>query len=355
MGNVVITDFLITLFSPVQPRRHRVIFGLLKRRLTVSTEYWGLRYQLLPIIGLLPQLEKNDFDEQIAQLIKQGLLIEQQPSSGQLLLTDKGVTFQQNYRQYHYQLKYIPLMVQPLANIRQFREAFWLANQIVSEVAYQNKHYYPLQIDFKTKKLVKNWYGQTDKKHLINDWFAELTDFLKLLDQQTADQLVATWVGHQIPGRNSDQLDLPQSWTATDFYLWEIDLFSFWSQQLSQTNASSELKRLWELTQQQANLSPSVQLTCQQVHRGMSIETISKQRHLKIGTVREHLLTAAVWLPKADFPYELFLSASTIQYLEQHLTGNIDNWQFSDIRTSDNPNEFFIFRLYEIYLTKQGN
>ena len=75
---------------------------------------------------------------------------------------------------------------------------------------------------------------------------------------------------------------------------------------------------------------------------------------MKIGTVREHLLTAAVWLPKTDFPYDLFLTPETLRYLQEHLAGNIDDWQFADIRTSDNPDEFFVFRLYEIYLTKQG-
>ena len=350
----MITDFLITLFSSVQPRRHRVIFGLLRRRLTVSTEYWGLRYQLLPFVGLFPQLEKTTFDEQIAKLIKNGLLIEQQPNSGQLLLTDKGVVAQQEYHKYHYQVQYMPLTTQPLANIRQFREAFWLANQIISETAYHNKRYYPLQIDVKTKMLVKKWYRQTDKSHLIDNWLMALTQFLKQLDQQTANQFVATWVGHQVPGRNADQLGLPATWTATDFYLWEFDLFIFWSQTLLQSDSNSELKKLWQLTQRQQNLSPSVQLTCQQVHQGLSIATISQQRRLKIGTVREHLLTAAVWLPKTDFPYDLFLTPETLRYLQEHLAGNIDDWQFADIRTSDNPDEFFVFRLYEIYLTKQG-
>ena len=60
-------DFLITLFSADEPRRHRVIFGLLKRQATVSTEYWGLRYDLLQITADMPIFKKTAYDKSIAK------------------------------------------------------------------------------------------------------------------------------------------------------------------------------------------------------------------------------------------------------------------------------------------------
>lgn len=347
------TEFLITLFSSVQARRQRVIFGLLKRRLTVSTEYWGLRANLLAYVGLLPHLDKNAFDQEIVQFVNQGLLVEVGTDTNQFLLTQKGVAAKQVYQDKHYQIKYMNMATQPLANVRDFQQAFWLANQVVSEASYHNNRYYPLQVDLQTKNLVKRWYKQVSKEGVIDEWVTGITEFLQLLPPITANQLVATWVGHQTPGLNLTQLGLPVTWSEMDFYLWELDLFAYWQRQLIKCQDNQQaLVRLWQLTQRQSLVSPGIQTTLQQVKQGMSMDVISELRHLKIGTVREHLLTAAIRLPKEEFPYHLFLTSDVVTYLAQHLEGDIDEWRFTDIRTSDNPLEFFLFRLYEIYLTK---
>lgn len=351
----MVNAFLITLFSSVQARRQRVIFGLLKRRLTVSTEYWGLRYNLLTYVGLFPHLDQQVFNQRITQFVEQGLLIEIGTDTNQFLLTEKGLAAKQACQAQHYQIKYMTLATQPLSNVRDFQQAFWLANQVVSESAYQNKRYYPLQVDLQTKNLVKRWYQKMYKRDIISEWVTSITEFLQQLPPITANQLAATWVGHQIPGFNLEQLGLPTSWTEIDFYLWELDLFAYWQQYLSQKQDDKQaLGILWELTQRQSFLSPSIRTTVQQISQGTSMTIISQQRHLKIGTVREHLLTAAIRLPKQDFPYDLFLTTDVVTYLQSHLVGNIDEWQFADVRTSNDPLEFFLFRLYEIYLTKRG-
>lgn len=350
----MVNEFLITLFSSVQARRQRVIFGLLKRRLTVSTEYWGLRYNLLTYVGLFPHLDQHIFDQQIAQFVEQALLIEIGTDTNQFLLTDKGQAAKQAYQAKHYQIQYMTIATQPLSNVRDFQQAFWLANQVISESAYQNKRYYPLQVDLQTKNLVKRWYRKVYQNDIISEWVTGITEFLKQLPPITANQLAATWVGHQTPGLNLEQLGLPTVWTAIDFYLWELDLFAYWQQFLSQKQDNKQaLVTLWQLTQRQTFLSPGIQTTVQQVYQGVSMTTISQQRHLKIGTVREHLLTAAIRLPKQNFPYDLFLTRDVVAYLQNHLDGSIDEWRFTDVRTSDDPLEFFLFRLYEIYLTKK--
>lgn len=349
----MVTEFLITLFSSVQARRQRVIFGLLKRRLTVSTEYWGLRYNLLVYVGLLPHLDKNTFDQTIEQFVQQALLVEVGKGTNQFLLTQKGVAAKQIYQEKHYQIKYMNMATQPLTNVRDFQQAFWLANQVVSETSYHNKRYYPLQVDLQTKNLVKYWYKQVSKEGMIDEWVTTIANFLKLLSPITANQLAATWVGHQTPGLNLAQLGLPVTWSEMDFYLWELDLFAYWQNQLiSGQDSQQALVKLWRLTQRQSLVSSGIQTTLQQTKQGMAATTISEHRHLKIGTVREHLLTAAIRLPQDEFPYHLFLTSDVMTYLAQHLDGDIDKWRFTDVRASDNPWEFFMFRLYEIYLTK---
>ncbi|MDY2512780.1 hypothetical protein [Weissella confusa] len=341
-------DFLITLFSASEPRRHRVIFGLLKRQVTVSTEYWGLRYGLLQISGLMPRLDKDTFDARIAALEQAGLLAE--AGEGQLVLTPAGQEAQAEYAANHYMPEHLSTLLK--VDVLTFMQAFWLANQVVSEVAYSNKKYYPLQIDPRTMLTVKTWYGNMNSPRLVATWALTIQRFLQRRPQEDADRLVATWVGHETPGLNFEQLGFPATWTEDDFYFWQIDQYAIWSEEL-QRGANTPLKLLWDLVAHRPLLPNSVQASYNGVIAGRPMGEMVQSRRLKIGTIREHLLTAAIWLPMNDFPYKNYLTPDVVAHFEQHLTGPINDWEFSMVRTSDDPLEFFLFRLYEIYLTKQ--
>jgi uncharacterized protein YpbB len=231
-------------------------------------------------------------------------------------------------------------------------QAFWLANQVVSEVAYSNKKYYPLQIDPRTMLTVKTWYGNMNSPRLVATWALTIQRFLQRRPKEDADRLVATWVGHETPGLNFEQLGFPATWTEDDFYFWQIDQYAIWSEEL-QRGANTPLKLLWDLVAHRPLLPNSVQASYNGVIAGRPMDEMVQSRRLKIGTIREHLLTAAIWLPMNDFPYKNYLTPDVVAHFEQHLTGPINDWEFSMVRTSDDPLEFFLFRLYEIYLTKQ--
>ena len=338
-------DFLITLFSMQQPRRHRVIFGLLKHQATVSTEYWGLRYRLLTVTGLLPKLDKAVFDQRIAQLVADGFLME--VGDGQLCLSASGQKAKEAFLTAHYFPEKLDTLLQ--YDVPMFMQAFLLATQILSEKAYGNKAYYPLQIEHRLMQQVKYWYTTLDKKTIIAEWVGLLNNYLQTLPMMDANALVATWIGHDVAGLNFDQLDLPATWHEEDFYFWQLDMYAGLILAIQNTPA---LGGLVQLTGKRTNLPAGVQFTYERVVAGESEASLLQHRRIKIGTIREHLLTAAIWLPRQDFPYEYFLTPAIQTYFAQRLTGNIDEWTFSMVRTSADPYEFFLFRLYEILQTK---
>lgn len=59
---------LLRLLSEQQDRRLRVIENLLRGRRTVSTLYWGLRYDLLPLLNLAKPLDRGALDTPAHQL-----------------------------------------------------------------------------------------------------------------------------------------------------------------------------------------------------------------------------------------------------------------------------------------------
>ena len=338
-------DFLITLFSTQQPRRHRVIFGLLKHQATVSTEYWGLRYRLLNISGLLPKLDRAEFEKRIAQLLADGLLIE--VSDGQLCLSAEGQQAKRAFLTAHYVPQKLDILLQ--YDIPVFMQVFLLATQVLSEKAYDNKTYYPLQIEHRLMQQVKHWYTTLDKTTITSAWVAELTNYLQTLPVRDANALVATWIGHDIAGLNFDQLDLPSTWHAEDFYFWQLDMYAGL---VVAMQTLPEFAKLVQLVGKRSLLPAGVQFTYDHILAGETETTLLQQRRIKIGTIREHLLTAAIWLPVTAFPYEQFLTPAIQQYFAQRLDGAIDDWTFSMVRQSADPYEFFLFRLYEIWQTK---
>jgi uncharacterized protein YpbB len=341
-------DFLITLFSATEPRRNRVIFGLLKNTTTVSTLYWGLRYQLLAIVGLLPNLTMAAFDKRLNKLVTDGLLVAVE--DGIYVLSSAGLEAQATFAERHYLPQHLDAMQQ--FDVPAFMQGFLLANQVVSEAAYNNRRYYPLQIDAKIMLTVKQWFINMNSPRLTESWVMHIQRFLQKLPQVDADRLAASWIGHQTPGQNFNQLGFPKSWTNEDYYFWQMDQYALWSETL-QRGVNSPLKLLWVALKDKSVIPPSAQASLTGVISNRPMDEMVKSRRLKIGTIREHLLTAAIWLPISDFPYQKFLTPEVVSYMQTRLAGDIDSWDFKAVENTGDPEEFFLFRMYEIYQTKR--
>ncbi|MBS0950512.1 helix-turn-helix domain-containing protein [Weissella minor] len=344
-------EFLLTLFSKQQPRRSHVIYALLKQQTTGSTEYWGLRYHLLDWIGLLPQLYKQDYENMLQDLMSERCL--RQSEKGLYILTDKGELVAKCYAEEHYLLQ-LPLE-RYTYQTAPFMQLFLLANQVVSEWSYQNRHYYPMQIGLRQQQLIKQWFKRQDRESLLDAWKSDLTGFLESLSDKQADRLAASFVGHTHAGLNFDQLNFPKTWGDFDFYLWQLDKYTELIQYM-ETHFSKDnpMVQLYAFVGKKPRLSDSVQASFMAAKQGASFQDIAQQRHLKLGTVQEHLLTAAIWLPLSAFPYERYLTDDVKKHLTEHLPDqDIDNWRFKMVRESSDIQEFFNFRLYQIWLTKQ--
>ncbi|MDR3190880.1 MAG: hypothetical protein LBT80_06695 [Lactobacillaceae bacterium] len=342
-------DFLITLFSKQQPRRNRVIFSLLKNQKSVSHLYLGLRYELLSITGIMPELQLPDYEARLQKFVKAGLLVATEPGIYQL--TELGAKAQQTYAEQHY----LPQQLNTMLNfdIVNFRQGFLLANQVVSELAYQNKRYYPFQTDLKTMLLVKQWVKQVNNPNLVGAWYSIIKNWLETLSAQEADFFVSTWLGHQTPGLALAQLDLPATWNQLDRRFWELDLYAKWVATLN-TTSNSPLKLLWQVLVPKSILPVSAKKSFDGLLHDQSVAQLSQALRVKESTIREHWLAAAIWLPVEVFPYAKFLTPSLTAEFAEQLTGPIDTWEFATVHKTDDPSEFMYFRLYQIYQSKLG-
>lgn len=340
--------FLLGLYASNQPRRSRIVYAVLKNEMTVSAEYWALRYNLLAYVRVLPEMPKRQFNYHMERLVKTGALCE--VSEGMYIRTDVGNDLWATYQQEHYQMRNQKAFAN--YNVANFMQVMLLANQVVSEWSYNNKTYYPMQIDQQQMALVKLWFQQQNKETLVEQWQVALADFLSTLEETEANRFIATWSGHETVGLTTSQLELPETWDEWDVTMWQRDLYAQWLLYLTDS-APTPIHELVGMTSQLSGPLTKVQKSFAGLKAGLSEEMIAEQQGLKLGTIREHLLTAAIWLPLETFPYEVFLTDDVLSYFEEKLTGPIDEWRFTMIRLTGDPYEFLVFRLYQIWLTKK--
>lgn len=99
---------------------------------------------------------------------------------------------------------------------------------------------------------------------------------------------------------------------------------------------------------QKSPLPTSCAQTYQRFLNGESSKKIAVERHLKINTIREHLLMAAIFCQ--NFPYQQLLVPQQLTFMKESLSGAPSTWDYQIIEPREI--DFFSFRLYQIQQTK---
>lgn len=337
-------NYWLVFFSDQQARRPAVIRQLLSKRLSNSTIFWGMRYQLLDYINVCPSLNQQVFDQQIERLCQQRNLLRME--DGTVLLTPTGQKIKQ-------QLLTGKTLKTPqfFAQYRVFDlvKLLRLLIQVASEASFENSRYYVAVNDFECQLIVKKWVKAHGLKSLAKNLSTALSSFLSTEDPVDAWIFCAQFAGHKtIPATNQQLIDQSKL-TLTEINIVILDLTSRFSTYLLQ---SSPLGTLIQYFQAKNALYQKSRATLNLFLQGYSIDQITAQRQLKVSTVQEHLLNAAIF--EENFPYGSFLSDQEKQYLAASLPKDIDQWKYSLLADQEEQQlTFFKFRLYAILRSKE--
>ena len=118
-------------------------------------------------------------------------------------------------------------------------------------------------------------------------------------------------------------------------------------------HSQCNLYRLMESLISQVPISNSAWQTLQDFREGVTIQTIARHRHLKVSTVREHLLETTIIVPQA-IDWNRLLPWPVEQQLRDHYLGPVAEWHFKSF-TTDSAADFFSFRLYQIKELQQSH
>lgn len=329
-------EYLLLLFSQHQWRRPLAIYYVLQGKRTVSNLYAGLAYQLLSLYQFLPQLQLADYQHQLKYLVQQGWLVVQDKK---MKKTVQGQQHEQEWRQQHQVPTGIDSLHFPKAD--HYTARLFLATQVLSELGYQNRQYYPLMIAERDRIAVKQWLFRQNKATVVTAFAQDWQHFLNQLPSADATFMSLFLSGHAVDRLTIEQVAVRQQTTAFAVFLRQQTLIY---QLLSSLPQLPLFASLWQPLAPTSLLSRSAAQTYQAVLQGTSIQTLQQRRQLKVSTLTEHLLEAAILMP--DFPFEQFLNTDQQHYLATQLYDvPIDQWQFQQLAQ---PLPFFQFRLYQI-------
>lgn len=333
---------LLYLLSTTQSRRLRVIENLLRGRRTVSTLYWGHRYQLLYLLDLDKRLPRGGLSSAVKQAHLKHWVTVSTDDQPQIRLTTTG---QQAFAALE-PLNWATQSVWPDLDVTSASQRLALAVQVVSQYAHRTNRYYPVNTDLITRQAVRQWFTQVKHQQPGKQLLTALTTSLATTSPLTAAVTVAGFSGFHQPGLTWQQLADQTGRTPWEMYCTHLEGVVAIAQAARQADSPffSLLQPVWAIP-----VTRSAQQTLQEVQQGRSLEQVAIRRHIKLSTVKEHLLEAAIMLPANQFPYERLLNQTEKDRLLAALPAAIDEWEFTALPPELlRQTDFFIFRLLAI-------
>lgn len=334
------STYLLTKLKEKQWYRLKVFGNVWKGgNLSVSTSFWGLVYNILPEIGLFKNM---NLDKQLHYLKNKKLI--QLNDDGLIGLTKEGLIVKEDYENKHYVAKNLEINLE--YDLLAFKDIFLLTNQTISEISYENKKFYPYQIDLNNQWQVKGWLKKYNRDYLISNWYKELKYWLETLKQEEALLFVELIFGHKMSSKLIKNLDVNKNWQQFDINLWQLDkladLIKFFNQK------ESVIGNLTLLTKRNL-LSNSAIQSIDLINKNYSIDKIANLRKIKQSTVREHLLYAIIyqmWKPtqiKTLIPKEELNKLSNL-----FKDDKFSLWDYQLYNSGKEPIYFTYFRLYQL-------
>lgn len=331
--------YLLTMFDR-HPRRFRVIENTVRNKSTQATLFWGLNYGILNWQGSAPELTRQQFDQWLRLQQRQGFL---QVNAKEAQLTSQGMAVKQevlnNY--YHPQFDQWAWLISP----RHYAERFLLAIQAVSELSYHNRHYVPLNIAVTEMTVVRNWLDRPQVIEHVHQELQQLGEMLSQVDERLAVLFANQLIGHEMNGWTFDQAQDHFQVHFEEVQVMNRDVWLGVASYLAR-HPHNALAILMADLLAPSPVSRSAYRTLMEFQRGAAPEQIARSRHLKVSTIREHLLEVAIIIPQA-LDWQRLISQHEEEQIRRQYTGPVQQWQFKK-PVNNSEKAFFKFRLCQI-------
>ncbi|UQF38739.1 helix-turn-helix domain-containing protein [Vagococcus lutrae] len=336
--------FILTCFDHGYKVRVSTLYHVLVGKRTGSVLVYAFFYHQMRYFGLLPNLNRDVYDDVLARLVANEFLLQDETT---VQLTLKG------------QRELTRLRALPTENIcshrylkidDEFLDLLLFATQVISHLAYVEKDYTPIEVRVDKQRFIRSWLQvQTSDRYVLaeafyQEWFSLLTK----LPLEEATYWTKRLSGHEKIGRTSHQLLTESTTDAFAVFLCEKNYQHHLLSVLEQDIVHLPMMRslIKGLTHHPYN--QSMLETVEVIKEKGTLEAVQTIRRLKYSTVVDHLIEWAIY----DEHYQTWFSlapettAKLKVYEKQHPM--IRDWRFKDVQAVLPEIEFYEMRLFQI-------
>lgn len=333
---------LLQLLSP-QPRRLRVIENILRGRRSEATLFWAYNYHILGMLGARRLLTRGQWERMIRQWEQRGWV---QQADQQAWLTSAGADHLSNWQREHYQSQFGAWAW--VTNVDQYSQRLLLALQVISEFKHQHAHYVPVNLNEFEMQRVRQWVQGLAKSDLtlIETQITQLVAQLAQHDERLAIVWTYRLIGYHLIGWTERQAAAELAVTLPEVRLMIRDTWLFMATGIAQQGGP--LAALMSDLINPRPITSSATKTIQAYQQGLTMEQISQRRHLKLSTVREHLLEVAILMPN-QLQVASLIPPAVLAILKHYSDQPAVMWEYDAARFPvETTVAFFYFRLYQI-------
>lgn len=331
--------FILNIFAHGRKARASTAYFVLCGKKTNSVLSYGHFYHLLPYFHLCPQLKKEDYWQALHSLVQQGLL-KQDGDFVQLTARGKSCLAQVDF------LPYADLNYGLAYKMIQHVYTRWLfVQQILSEYAYQERHYFPLTTQFAEQQAVracmKKWPQPTNT--CIQFYYKEMQALLTQLTPRQQQLWQSDWIGHHYYGQAKEEV--AQVLAIPTAFAYFLEKESLKSKLYACYKKSAFLQQLLQLQEEESPLKQKIR---QANKAGWSLAQMSQAFHKKPGTIFDYLVECAIF--DADFPFALWLPPKKQKALKAYLRiePDVALWSYAQVQAWNAELDFYSFRLFQI-------
>lgn len=276
--------FILSCFKEAKPMRTSTLYHLLKGKRTSSILTYGYFYDVLKYFALLPKLKETTYNQIIFDLKTNNYLLENK--DGLSVISEKGLALS-NEEDFP-ETNNLQQMVYYKWDLS-FFERIVFTTQVLSEKAYLEKQYLPIETNLFKQRRLKIWLSK-QKKDVVIRFYYEWEKLVDCLPIDGQELILKQLVGHNHRGQTLQQIS--EEKTNPPLYLY-LEFKNYWHLLISEIIENSNNYPVFAsilIEEKTFVKEDSSKKTSELVLKGYSIEEIARVRNLKISTVTDHLI-----------------------------------------------------------------
>ncbi|GER66055.1 hypothetical protein BpJC7_06130 [Weizmannia acidilactici] len=282
------------------------IFHLLNGKKSAQTIQDAHFFRIGELFQTYPFISRERFAREVHSMISGGLL--RQSGRDACIVTEKGAALLLEIGNMGLKFPYLNgLKYQETANM--FWKRLNLATQVVSNLIYEKKAYYPVQRDPALQAWLKHWLKQHARHRagLAENMYEEYARLLSDHPPEKPDIFVLRLTGAGHIGRTIGQAAARLELDPAEYWYRFLHLLHFMVRRVAETPETFPLFYTMICdVHQKMPLTKSASKTFELLKKGKSIAEIAGLRGLRQSTIEDHLIEIALNDP--DFPLNRYVA-----------------------------------------------